>query len=261
MRSKTLDTRFVWGKPEAKAKSKGQWESERELGFEWGTKRGGDLQLRWTSEKKGRAVWYRPPTGLFRDFAGLRVKKAEAEEEILRFANEYGDILSVPGDEFFQQGSDGGRHVVRRYGTLSMWRFQVEQMRYAVEQWDICNDDGAKGRARRQAREQLQIEIESALSLDLILKVLNTEVPLRRVSPGWARVRLNKKLELFVEPVNLLAFMWLTLARLASGEIAEQPCMGSCGRYIYTGQGVGLKKTGTVTCGPACRKWKERNSA
>lgn len=75
---------------------------------------------------------------------------------------------------------------------------------------------------------------------------------------------LNQKLELFVHPVNLLAFMWLTLARLLSGEIVEQPCMGrskDCLGYIYTGVGPGLKKTGSVTCSIACRKWKERHKS
>ena len=74
---------------------------------------------------------------------------------------------------------------------------------------------------------------------------------------------INQKLELFVYPVNLLAFMWLTLARLVSGQILEQPCMGKsqrCLGYIYTGMGDGLKKTGTVTCSIACRKWKERHT-
>jgi hypothetical protein len=57
--------------------------------------------------------------------------------------------------------------------------------------------------------------------------------------------------------------MWLALARLASGEIAEQPCMGkgkNCLGYIYTGLGPGFKKKGTVTCSIACRKWKERHN-
>jgi hypothetical protein len=69
-------------------------------------------------------------------------------------------------------------------------------------------------------------------------------------------------MELFVYPVNLLAFMWLTLARLLSGEIVEQPCMGeskNCIGYIYTGLGPGLKKTGTVTCSVACRQNKKRH--
>jgi len=121
-------------------------------------------------------------------------------------------------------------------------------MRYAVEQWDVWADERASGRARSQAREQLQIEIESAL------RDLKT--------PCCARMCLNQNMELFVYPINLLAFMWLTLARLLSGEIDEQPCMGNgknCLRYIYTGLGIGLKKTGTITCSVACRKWKERH--
>ena len=92
---------------------------------------------------------------------------------------------------------------------------------------------------------------------------IGIESALRDVTtPRCARACLNQNLELFVYPVNLLAFMWLTLARLASGEIVEQPCMGGgkeCLGYIYTGLGPGLKKTGTVTCSVACRKRKERH--
>lgn len=249
MRIKTLDTRFVWGKPETKPKPKGQFESERERGFEWATKKG-DRQLYWTSEKKGGyTIRYQPWPGLFRDFAALRATGARAEEEILRFANKYGDILSVPGRDFYQQGSDGGRRVVRRYATLTLWRHHIQQVKWAVGLWDQSNDPSGRNAARLRLRQELQLEIESALR--------DTATPI------CARVCLNQKLELFVYPVNLLAFMWLTLARLVSGDIAEQPCLGnskSCLGYIYTGIGPGLKKTGTVTCSIACRKWKERHS-
>ena len=118
-------------------------------------------------------------------------------------------------------------------------------MKWAVGLWDQCNDGTAQESTRLQARKKLQIEIESAL---------------RDVkTPCCARALLNQKMELFVYPVNLLAFMWLTLARLASGDIVEQECL-SCGEFIYTGIGPGLKKTGTTTCSDACRKSKERFS-
>lgn len=247
MSSGALDTRFVWSKPKAKPGSKGKGGYNRRWGFEW-YKRKGDLQLRWISEKEGGDVLpYQPHPGLFRIFAGLRDRV-----EILVFANAHGDILGVPGREYYQQdeAAIGGRRISRPYAPLSVWEFQIEQMLYAVEQWDICNDERASRRARLQAREQLQIEIESAL------RDLKT--------PCCARMCLGQNMELFVYPVNLLAFMWLTLARLLSGDIVEQPCMcigerKGCLRYIYTGLGHGLKKTGTVTCSVACRKWKERH--
>jgi len=237
MRSNVLDAPFIWQKPES--------------GFEWGTKKG-DRQLRWKSEKAGgRTTKYPPKPGLYRRFAALRVTRTNtnAEEEIRRFANEYGDILAVPGSAFYQQDQDGARRIIRRHATLSMWRHQVQQMRWAVGLWDRSADENARKGYRLQAREELQLEIESALR-DM-------------TTPSCARMCINQKLELFVYPVNLLAFMWLTLARLVSGQILEQPCMGKsqrCLGYIYTGMGDGLKKTGTVTCSIACRKWKERHT-
>jgi len=235
----TLDTRFSWRKPEA--------------GFIWGTKRGGEIQLRWPAERKGGfTVNYQPRLSLFRIFAALRATGSEDMDDILSFANEYGDILAVPGREHYQLDEAGinGRRTVRPYAALSMWRHQIRQMQWAVGLWNQCNDETARKAAQLRARKDLQIEIESALR-DV-------------VTPSCARACLSQNMELFVYPVNLLAFMWLTLARLLSGEIVEQPCMGnskSCLGYIYTGLGPGLKKTGTVTCGVACRKWKERNTA
>lgn len=228
----TLDTRFVWWKPES--------------GFEWGTTKKRDRQLRWTSERRGGyLVQHHPPIGLFRDFAGLRVGRPGAETEILSFANEYGDIIAAPDSSFYQM-DNAVRRIVRRTATLSLWQHHVRQMRCAVRLWDRCNNAGTRKDARLQAHKDLQLEIESAL------KDVTT--------PRCSRVCLNQNLELFVYPVNLLAFMWLTLARLASGEIMEQPCLGECGGYIYTGLGLGLKRAGTATCSPACRKWKERHN-
>jgi hypothetical protein len=238
MRQRTLDTRFVWVKPETE--------------FTWF----GDHRLRWPDERKGgNTVTYQPPLSLFRIFAALKSNKSAG---VLSFANTYGDILGVPGSERIQLDETAldGRRTVRPYAALRVWNQQIKQMQYAVDLWDICNaapDAGAdetarKEEARMQARKQLQIEIESAL---------------RDVkTPSCARVLLNQNMELFVCPVNLLAFMWLTLARLLSGQIGEQECSGnrnseSCLGFIYTGSG--LRKTGIMACGPACRKWTERH--
>jgi hypothetical protein len=151
----------------------------------------------------------------------------------------------LPGGEYYQLDGEaiGGRRVVRPYANLSQWQHQIRQMRWAVGLWEKCSDERLEKSARQQARRELQTEIESAL---------------RDVkTPCCARARLNQNMELYVYPVNLLAFLWLTLARLASGEIVEQECL-ACGEYIYTGIGPGLKKTGTTTCSDACRKSNSR---
>lgn len=232
-----LDTRFVWYKPET--------------AFAWRKTKGG-YQLRWPREKTdGFTVRYHPPLSLFRIFADMKTDSKSAAYHILSFANEYGDILGVPGQEYYQLdgAAIAGRRTVRPYAAPSLWRHQIRKMQWAVGLWDQCNSEGMGKAALQRSRQELQIEIESALR-DV-------------TTPSCARVCLNQKLELFVYPVNLLAFMWLTLARLLSGEIVEQPCMGAsdgCLGYIYTGVGQGLMKTGTTTCSPACRKWKERHN-
>src|SRR5450631_768379 len=188
MGSGALDTRFVWYKPEAKPGSKGKGGFERKWGFDWHTKKG-DLQLHWTSEKEGGyTIRYQPPFRLYREFADLRDRVG-----VIAFANAYGDILGVPGREYYQLdgAAIGGRRTVRPYASLRTWMHQIRQMRRAVNLWDQCNDETARKSARLQARKDLQIEIESALR-DV-------------ATPSCARACLNQNRELFVYPMNLLA--------------------------------------------------------
>jgi hypothetical protein len=61
-------------------------------------------------------------------------------------------------------------------------------------------------------------------------------------TPSCATPYLTGDLRL-VYPVNLLAYMWLTFARVVSGEIEERPCemFDGCHKHIYVGSGPGLK--------------------
>jgi hypothetical protein len=228
---------FRWSKP------------DRECGFGWGTIKG-DRQLRWSAEERGGyVITYPPSLGLFRNFAALRVAGSKAEKEIQKFANEYGDILAVPGTDKYELDNDLGRRTRRFHGTLRVWRHQVEQMRWAVGLWDQSNDESALKGSRLQAREDLPLEIESAL------RDLNT--------PSCTRVCLNHNLELSVYPVNLLAFMWLSFARVVAGKIQERPCTGlkltgqPCPNFVYFEPGV-RRYDERATCSPACRKRKQR---
>lgn len=237
MRNKTLDVRFTWAKPELNSKPGRKW------GFEWIAKKE-DVGLRWISEKTGgHGERYSPHPGLFRDFADLRDRV-----EILVFANTHGDILGMPGSESRRVDFDGdGLRTVRRYAWLSIWEQEIRRMRHAVRLWDASNTGARK--ARLDAKAKLQTAIASAIQ--------------DRTMPRCTIMYLNPQHELIATPVNLLAFMWLTLARLASGEIAEQPCLGKskmCVGYLYTGIGPGLMKTGTTTCSIACRKEKSRRN-
>jgi hypothetical protein len=218
-----------------------------ESGYEWGMLKG-DRQLRWTEEKQGGyAKGVQPPPGLFRRFAGLRAEAANGEAEILGFANQFGDILSVPGSESYQNSVNAGRRTVRKYATLNMWRIQVRRMRWAVELWDRLKNAN---------------ESESQSMRDELLKGMR-RVLCDMETPSCTIPSLSKELKLVLIPTNLLASMWLTLAQVVSGDIEERPCsmFENCHSYLYIGNGPGLKKRGDVdTCSAACRKQKSRLS-
>ena len=100
------------------------------------------------------------------------------------------------------------------------------------------------------ARKALQYEIQRAFT--------DTETPSHTTS-----CIVTPELRLVLRPVNLLAYMWLSFARVVSGEIEERPCemFETCGEYIYVGRGLGLKRDDAAVCGATCRKWKERHKA
>lgn len=243
-----MDVRFVWHVPDS--------------GHEW-KHREGKLRLVWKEERKGGWTGrYIPKVGSFREFAALATTKSRQQAEIQTFANKYGDIIALPGSSFDVFAREDGitwesdqpgtyyRKTIRSHALLSTWRQAIQQMRRAVDFWDFINKKETLSGARLEVLAELRARIESALK--------------DTTTPSFTRVCLNQKMELFAHPVNLLAFMWLTLARLVSGEIVEQPCVGKsrcCLGYVYTGLGNGLKKTGTLTCSIACRKWKERHTS
>lgn len=96
----------------------------------------------------------------------------------------------------------------------------------------------------RAARRALQLEIRRALT--------DIETP-SHVTPN-----LTQELSLVMGPVNLLAYMWLTFARVVSGDIKERRC-AMCPEYFYLGSGPGLQRDDTITCSIACRKRKQRH--
>jgi len=237
------DTRFKWGVPDS--------------GFEWGTLKG-DRQLRWRSESTAGWVERRvPPIGLFRKFAalGLSAVRDESIRErkdmvaIQAFANRYGDILIEPGRGAERKTDAIGNPpgIKRRFATLNQWRNEIRRMRGAVSLWDRRNAN--EDAVRLEVREGLYWITDKAL--------------INGTTPSHALAHLDQNLKLFVQPMNLLAFMWFTLARLVAGEIEERPCemFDICGNYVYVGSGWGLQRGDTTTCGETCRKRKNRQRA
>jgi hypothetical protein len=98
----------------------------------------------------------------------------------------------------------------------------------------------------RMARRALQIEIESGLS-DV-------------ATPSYAVPYVTLDLGLVMHPVNLLAYMWLTFARVVSGDIQERRCATTdCPEYVYTGSGPGLQRADAKTHSVSCRQRKKRS--
>jgi hypothetical protein len=133
-----MDVRFRWYVPES--------------GHEW-KRRKGESVLVWKEEKKGGPTMLdQPPVGLFRVFANIN----QQEREIRKFADTYGDILGEPGSSVYgEPGKDGIKPILRSHATLKTWMFAIEQMRFAVELWDRCNDANGRAITRKQARESL----------------------------------------------------------------------------------------------------------
>ena len=167
--------------------------------------------------------------GLFREFARLNTAGDEIQrDEIRNFADGFGDILALPHEE---------------HASLETWTHAIQRMHRAVELWDRSNDPDRGEPSKQRASRELRLEINHALR--------DTKTP----SHTTSGLTLGLRLEIF--PVNLLAYMWLTLARIASREIEERRCI-MCPERFYVGSGFGLQRADTLTCSVACRKRKQR---
>jgi hypothetical protein len=213
-----------------------------------------DLRFRWLKPAKGHVVtrgtprlkgWSREfedvtgillaTPGVFREFARIDMGGDRMLlGEVLGFADVFGDILALPHEE---------------HPTPQTWCDAIQQMRRAVNLWDRIKDSKTSGDAQRRGQQALRIEINRVLT--------------DTVTPSHTTLALTPELGLARCPVNLLAYMWLCLARVVSGEIEERPCemFTSCGEYIYVGQGPGFQRNDTTTCSAACRQKKKRQDA
>jgi ureidoglycolate hydrolase len=232
---------------------------------------------------------------LFRTFASIPITKDEMRErEIKAFAKDYGDIIARPQDDHVRLTTEV--EMVRKHATMETWRRAIQHMHRAIDLWDRIEDPERHGELKlfitrnkgaityrrlhhplerkegndsfvviatgkklaeyplediiRPARKALQAEIQDALT--------DIEIP-SHTTPCL----LMPELRLVLRPVNLLAYMWLSFARVVSGEIEERPCemFTSCHEYIYVGSGPWLQRDDTTTCSAACRQKKKRQGA
>lgn len=207
-------------------------------------------RVRWVRKNKalrvvsgGKYKAFVPTPGLFREFAGVRyaaIKYLDTdplkpdwetwEEQnlgILAFAHKYGDLIS-PGGDFATGGA-----------AAYEWCNAVRNMRDAVKAWD-------------------RIKSGAERPMD---RVFLREVLIRNMGETTPVITKSGSLEIW--PPNLLAFMWLTFARLVSGEIEERRCTGRdlegnpCPNFVYMGRGA-RRADKRATCSDACRKRKQR---
>jgi len=216
---------------------------------------------RWTDRNDERGLLkYTPPPGLFRVFARITVSgeydavsgedggRETGREAIRAFACGYGDILVKPHertDKFVRS-----KHVkYERRTPEAAWISAIQDMSRAVHLWDETKDATKRKRAAQVARLALQSEIRRALT--------DTDT----VMPRFTTADFAPEMTLVMRPANLLAFMWLSFARVVSGEIEERRCemFRHCGNYVYIGRGPGLRRgDNSVTCSDKCRKRKSR---
>lgn len=279
------DVLFTWYRPGTPGnprgyewKRKGSWKGRQYLVPLLGAK------SEWTE--------YTPHPGLFRVFADIPTTKDDLRErEIRAFAKGSGDIIAKPKDEPAAMGT-WCRTIQHMHRAVDLWdrinapekHWELEELftrpKGAILYWQMhhhleLSPDKKTRPAQREgevggvvttcpaivtgkdvtkypvgeviplARKALQYEIQSAF--------IDTETPSHTtpciVTPDfWLALR----------PTNLLAFMWLSFARVVTGEIEERRCemFKSCQSYIYIGPG--LQRNDATTCSAACRQEKKR---
>ena len=240
------------------------------------------------SKARGGVLEFSPPPGAFREFAMLKMASGKSwKAPILAFANKYGDLIAQPHEGHQVLGSVAPD---RKHATLKAWCQAIQHMHRAVEMWDRIIDPQRREelgevilrrkdhiayrvvhhpRERRGDDETYMLiaagkdiaayparDITRAASRALQLEIRDALTD--TTTPSHSTPNLTRDLRLVLDPVNLLAFMWLTFARVASGEIEERLCEICEVSRFYVGSGPGLHRGDKVTCSAVCRKRKQR---
>jgi hypothetical protein len=282
---KRTDVRFAWLTPALGHEWKRSGGAPRLI-----PKSGGS---RWIERRTPSGIWiFKPYPGAFREFARLRIDKARVRRaDILAFANQYGDIIAQPqeGRRSVSVEKPWGE-TTRNHATMAQWCRTIQHMRRTVDLWDQINDPERHEELRRliiRTKDGITYKavhhpLERKLDNDSYMQIASGKElhlytdgdlipPARRalrleinraladtVTPSHAAPGLTLDLRLATYPVNLLADMWLTFARVVSGEIEERQCT-VCPEYLYVGSGPGLRRADSVTCSAGCRQRKKRN--
>ena len=181
--------------------------------------------------------------------------------------------------------------VIRRRGTdviidaesYDQWGKELVSMQRAMQLWDAVNvyQNGEQTELRKliEWRDKSSVQYHSGGSYAWIatlnhhpellerLKYPELVQPALRYLQRMVDDKLKQfsscpqllwdrgKLRLFIRPQSLIAGMWLQLALAIEGDRQYRSCEG-CGRWFEVGGGQ--KRSDAETCGPSCRKRRER---
>jgi hypothetical protein len=196
-------------------------------------------------------------TGLFREFVELQ----PSEPHILGFANKFG-VLTDGQD--LTVDTDFGRTLVHGE-TLQLWQDEIRALSLAVSLWDAISVGGNRLAAELKAalvKRELPLAVQRALHVtddDPIMTALSaiqrqTDAHLRRHVDSRLLFRENQpRLQLRLQPVNLLGALWLQFA-LAVDLVKRFVKCAECGAPFEVSRGLRTgKRPDAKFCSARCR--------
>lgn len=209
---------------------------------------------------------------LYRSFAAL----ADAEpEQFLKFANEHGQLglgsfmlrepievwieaVHAVADALALVDATRTRGAAARLAAWITWRGDVATLAMQSGTRTLA---ATSDRTRQlQAGYHLSRGDSPRASQLFVQQLVNTGLEGHAV----ARVLWNpgrKALELRVQPGSLLGILWLQVAMLATGQVADRACAApGCSAWFPVARGHGFRADKT-TCSELCRKRLERSRA
>ena len=211
-------------------------------GYQWVDTAGGRriyakdaLRPDWQSVFEQYETSYRPlgeRTGLFREFAELK----PSEEEVLKFADRFG--LLGPGGNL-ELPSEYGR-IMLHAESLEFWKSEILALKFAVEAWDVIVSGSVPARAKIYQRldsSPLPLAVRRASHLEdedparAVLAAIRRLADARLQDHVEARLLFRSNLpriDVCLQPVNLLGALWLQFALALDAQKAFTKC-AQCG--------------------------------
>ena len=196
-------------------------------------------------------------TGLFRELAEF----APSEEEVLKFANRFG-LLDSGGN--LQVPTEYGRATVHAE-SLEFWKGEILALKFAVESWDVIVSGSAPALARLYQQldsSPLPLAARRASHLDdddpakAVLSAIRRLADARLQNHVETRLLFRSnlpRLDVCLQPVNLLGALWLQFALAMDAQKAFTKC-AQCGAPFEISRAPKTgKRPDARFCGVRCR--------